>query len=254
MGWFIPPPPTRYDLRFSIAGIPVRVHPVFWVVALLFGLAAGDLLALLIWVLAVFVSILVHELGHALVMRWYGQPASIVLYHGGGLTIPEQVGWGGRGANLSLGPDREIVISLAGPVTGFLFTALIIAGAVAVGGRAGTAPLFGFLPFPIVQFSLRLGVLSDIVSTLIWINIFWGLINLLPVFPLDGGQMSRNLLFKLDPLNGVNRSLRISLITGIVIALLGLVLFGSLYMALLFGLLAFQSYLMLRGRSGGWSG
>ena len=62
---FQSPPPTRYDLRFSIAGIPVSVHPVFWLIALLFG-SSGDPLLIPIWILVVFVSILVHELGHAL--------------------------------------------------------------------------------------------------------------------------------------------------------------------------------------------
>ena len=61
---FQPPPPTQYDLRFAIAGIPVRVHPLFWLITILFGFSA-DLIQLLIWVFVVFVSILVHELGHA---------------------------------------------------------------------------------------------------------------------------------------------------------------------------------------------
>ncbi len=252
MGLFSAPPPTRFDLHFSIAGIPIRVHPVFWVIAILFGSASGSLLDLLIWVLAVFVSILIHELGHAFMMRAYGQPSSILLYHGGGLTIPEPAGWGGRGAGVSLSPGQEIMISLAGPFTGFLFTVLLIGGSAAGGGTVMAGYLFGVLPFPVVRLPAGGQILNNVVATLIWINLLWGLINLLPVFPLDGGQVSRNLLFKLDPLNGVNRSIRISMITGIVFALIGLILFGSIYIALLFGFLAFQSYMMLRNRLGGW--
>ncbi|RMF97257.1 MAG: hypothetical protein D6741_10215, partial [Planctomycetota bacterium] len=44
------PPETGYDLYFAIAGVPVRVHPFFWLVAVLFGLSARDLFGLLAWV------------------------------------------------------------------------------------------------------------------------------------------------------------------------------------------------------------
>ncbi len=254
MGLFTPPPATRYDLQFSFAGIPIRVHPMFWVIALLFGLGSGGLLALLIWVPAVFVSILIHELGHALVMRRFGQSSSVVLYHGGGLTVPEQIWWGGRSLAVPLSPGQEILISLAGPFTGFFFTAVLLAASVAGGGTAALTFLFGVLPFPVVSLPVGGAILNAIVSTLIWINVFWGLVNLLPVFPLDGGQAARYLLLKLDPLNGVDRSLRISLITGVLMAVVSLVFFQNVFMLFLFGLLAYQSYQMLGGRLGGWSG
>src|SRR2546422_735068 len=95
---FEPPAHTRYDLHFSLAGIPVCVHPLFWLMTALFGASAGDLIQLLVWIAVVFVSILIHEMGHALMMRWYGQPSRVVLYLAGGLTIPEPVGWGNRWA------------------------------------------------------------------------------------------------------------------------------------------------------------
>jgi len=117
------PPPTRYDLRFSIAGIPIRVHPLFWLLTLLLG-ATGDLVQLLVWVLVVFVSIIVHELGHAFAMRYFGQSSHIVLHFAGGLAIPDSVQWGSRWANVALGPNQYILISLAGPVAGFFWLGL----------------------------------------------------------------------------------------------------------------------------------
>ncbi len=79
-------------------------------------------------------------------------------------------------------------------------------------------------------------------------NIFWGFINLLPVFPLDGGNVTRNVLLQVDPVDGVRKSLWVSVIAGALIALVAFFFLRSLYMAVLFGFLAFQSYQSLQGR------
>jgi len=247
---FQPPPPTQYDLRFSIAGIPVRVHPLFWLIALLLG-SSTDLLQLPIWVFVVFVSILIHELGHALAMRRYGQPSRIILHFAGGLTVPEPVSWGSGWANVSLRPNQEIFISLAGPGAGFLLAALVVVGATISGGSIITNWLFGVIPLPVAALMPIGGrVLSLLVTMLLWVNVFWGLINLLPVYPLDGGNVSRYLLLQADPIDGVRKSLWISVIAGGLVAIAGLLILRSIYMAFLFGLLAFQSYQSLQRRAG----
>ena len=247
---FQPPPPTRYDLRFSVAGIPVRVHPLFWLIALLLG-SSGDLIQLPIWVFVVFVSILIHELGHALAMRRYGQPSQIILHFAGGLTVPEPVSWGSGWANVSLRPNQEIFISLAGPGAGFLLATLVAIGVTISGGSMITNWLFGVIPLPVAAL-IPIGgrVLSLLLTMLLWVNVFWGLINLMPVYPLDGGNVSRYLLLQADPVDGVRKSLWVSVIAGGLVALAGLLVFRSIYMALLFGLLAFQSYQSLQGRAG----
>jgi Zn-dependent protease len=215
---------------------------------LLFGLSSGDPLQLLIWIVAVFVSILIHELGHALAMRIYGQPSQIVLHAMGGLTIPSQVRWGGDWANVSLTSNQEIFISLAGPGAGFLFAAFIIIVSVVAGGSLALTRLFGVLPFPMVLFNNQIA--NSIVVTFLWVNIFWGLINLLPVYPLDGGNVTRHLLVHADPWAGARKSLWVSVIAGGIVAVLSLIFVRNLYLGFLFGLLAFQSYQMLHSRSG----
>ena len=80
------PPESQYDLHFSLLGIPVRVHPYFWLVSVLMGWNQGDAKLALLWVAAVFVSILVHEMGHALVIRYYGWSPRVTLYSFGGLA------------------------------------------------------------------------------------------------------------------------------------------------------------------------
>jgi Zn-dependent protease len=246
------PPPTRYDLRFSIAGIPVRVHPLFWLITFLFGFSLNNLLYTFLWMFVVFISILIHELGHAFAFRRYGLRSSIVLHYMGGLTIPESVSWGSGWANIALTPREEIFISLAGPFSGFLFAALIVGGVIASGGSIAVNWLLGFIPLPTLG-SLPFGglFLSALIVLLLSVNIFWGLINLVPVYPLDGGNVARYALLQADPRDGIRKSLWLSVIAGGIVAVLGLVSFGSIYMALLFGFLAFQSYQSLQNRFGG---
>jgi Zn-dependent protease len=245
---FQPPPPTRYDLNFNIAGIQVRVHPLFWVIALLFGSSSGELIQWLIWVVAIFVSILVHELGHALAMRQYGLPSYVILYWGGGLTVPEPVKWGTNWANVSLRPNQEIFISLAGPFAGFLFAGLVVAGVAAAGGSIFVNMLLGLIPIPTAILPWGGRIPNLLIATLLWVSIFWGLLNLMPVYPLDGGNVTRYLLLKADPWNGIRRSLWISVVVGAIVAATGLLLLRSIFIALLFGFLAFQSYQSVRGR------
>ena len=243
------PPPTRYDLRFNLAGFPVRVHPLFWLIAVLLGSSSGDLLQILIWVFVVFISILIHELGHALAFRRFGLSSQIILHFSGGLTVPESTLWGSRWANVALGPNQQIFISVAGPGAGFLFAALIIGGVILSGGSIITTTLFGIIPLPgmaVLPFGGR--ILGALATALLWVNIFWGFINLMPVYPLDGGNVARYILLQVDPVDGIRKSLWVSVITGGLIALVAFFILHSVYMALLFGFLAFQSYQTLQGR------
>lgn len=244
------PPPTRYDLQFTLLGFPVRVHPLFWVLTLLLGSSSGSLLQILIWVAIVFISILVHELGHSVAMRMYGQPSSILLHIGGGMAIPQSVQFGHQTATVYFTPTQQVIVSLAGPFAGFALAMLTLAIAAMLGGQISISLLLGFIPIPSAMLPNSGLILNIIIAILLWVNVFWGLINLLPVYPLDGGQVTRALMLKSDPWNGIRTSLWISVITGGLMAILSLTLLGSTYMALLFGMLTFQSYQSLQGRFG----
>jgi Zn-dependent protease len=216
---------------------------MFWLLAAFLGSSSGDLGQILVWVFVVFFSILVHELGHALAFRRYGQDSHIVLHFMGGLTIPESIRWGNDRANVSLSPNQQIFVSLAGPIAGFILAGLVVGAVKFTGGLIAIQIILGFIPIPQLAF-LPYGnnAVYALIFWLLWINTFWGLINLLPVFPLDGGQVARNVLIQLDPWDGGRKSLWLSVITGGLVALGALLFLNSIYMAFLFGLLAFQSY------------
>jgi len=190
-------------------------------------------------------------LGHALAFRRNGQGSQIVLHFAGGLTVPEPVHWGSGLANVALTSNQQIFISLAGPGAGVVLAAFVIMAVVVTGGSVDITWLLGFIPLPltaVIPFGGR--ILNLLVTMLLWVNIFWGLINLMPVFPLDGGQVARNILVQYDPLDGVRKSLWLSVVAGGIVALIGLLVFRSIFMAILFGFLAFQSYQSLQGRFG----
>jgi Zn-dependent protease len=247
---------TPYDLVFPLAGIPVRVHPFFWLTAVLLGsggIVPGiqPMTQLLMWVAIVFVSILVHEMGHALAIRYFGWRPWITLYAFGGLASYEpgysQFGKSyNRKGNTTLG---QIIIHLAGPVAGFLLAGVVVVALFATGRR---------LVFPLFIWDVELGRGQDFdniwLLLLTWqvlaVNIYWGLMNLLPVYPLDGGKISRDLLVAANTREGVTQSLWVSIVVAGMVAVYGASR-DDWWLAILFGMLAYQSFQMLQMQRGG---
>ena len=229
------PGATAADIHFRCFGIPVRVHPLFWAVALLLGMRLPPKIALL-WVVAVFLSILVHELGHAFAFRHFGAEPRITLYGLGGLASADYV---------HPTPKAAILIALAGPAAGFLLALLLVSALVASGHGVGFSGLL-----PVVDGDdFGSPILFSLVTFLLVINVFWGLLNLLPVYPLDGGQIARELFTMHDAGRGIVRSLWLSSVTAVAVAVLALMA-GQLLPAFLFGYLAYWSYRTQQAYSG----
>jgi membrane-associated protease RseP (regulator of RpoE activity) len=262
------PPRTQFDLNFQVFGFPVRVHPFFWLVGLLLGFtgSGGNGIFLIIWILAMFVSILIHELGHTLMIRRFGRDAHIVLYAMGGLAIegrPQSSDIYGSPWSLDSftpgyqsrprTPHEQILISAAGPGIQFLLAGLVIGIVYATGGGVELGHL-GVLPFPIPILGGDLAEnrnLSELAQALLYINIFWAIINLLPVLPLDGGQIALQVLSQQDPWGGMQRALWLSVITGGIMAVFGAFVMQSMFMMIMFGSLALSSWLALQQAGGG---
>jgi len=168
--------------HFSIAGIPVRVEPIFLVIAGLWGLNYLDLGLdiVLVWVACTFVSILVHELGHGFALKAFGQRSAIVLHGFGGVTISQR-----RGA---LSRARSITVSLAGSLTAL--TVLWLPTRSALGSD------WGYREFVDWATTGRLNLWVP-VYFLAFQNLWWSVANLLPIRPLDGGNVTAE-LFGLD--------------------------------------------------------
>ena len=202
-------------LSFNIFAIPVRVDPFFWVTLALIGggLSARDslsILLILIFMLAGFISILVHELGHALTIRKFGFPTEISLHaFGGYATYPP-----GR-----LSRKQSFLVTAAGPGLQILLGLFLFI-------------LIRFVPIP--QGSL----LNVLVLDLLWVSVVWALLNCIPIYPMDGGQM---MAAALGP-RRENLVYLISAILAVVIGLASIRFLNSLLLPIFMGLFAWQNW------------
>jgi Zn-dependent protease len=235
------PEPTQADLHFRLFGFPIRVSPFFWVGVLILKLSGSNRVEpadAAIWVAVVFVSILVHELGHAFLQRYYGGHPWITLYGFGGLASC---------GDCNPRPRAQIIIALAGPFAGFLFAALIIA-LIAISGH--------FVAFqlswnPVLWMPYESPYLTLAAFYLLFVNIWWGIINLLPVYPLDGGRVSRQLLLIRNSQLGILRSLQLSAITASLVAAYALSR-KDYYLCFMFAYLAYGSFQSARAEQEPW--
>ncbi|MBM4376532.1 MAG: hypothetical protein FJ095_15730 [Deltaproteobacteria bacterium] len=205
-------------MRFTLFGIPTEIHPSFLFGAVLLGLNDPGFLP--VWVVVVVISVLIHELGHALTIRAFGLRPEISLQWLGGLTS-----WSG-GRDLSR--PKRVFVSFAGPLAGFVFAGLVFLATLLRPDLLRAAP----------------PLLRKAALTFQFVNLFWGIINLAPVSPLDGGHMLEHTL-------GPKRArlaAGLSTVFGILCAILGYT-YGGTWLAFLFGMLALQSFQRFQAES-----
>ena len=244
---------TPYDLRFRFLDIPVRVHPFFWVLMAMLGWYPQNIAAVLIFVGCAFVSVLAHEYGHGLTARMFGSPPSIVLGGLGGLCIYH--------ADRQT-PQQRLVVLLCGPGAGLLLC-LVTMAVFSIGFHLTPAEHLSFVqrqlwmePDHEAFGSLlhKLGISPDplavdlplrIYWSMVEINILWSLLNLLPIWPLDGGRVFETILSHFNPRNGRRWTHVISLVSAGLIAFLIYNLSQSFFNTLLFIYIGVINYQML---------
>lgn len=209
---------------FRLFDIPVTIHPSFLLIALALGwlnqLTGWSLM--LVWVGIVFVSVLVHELGHALTARSFGAGVEVELNGLGGLTR-----WGVPDGELP--PGRRALVSAAGSGAGFVL------------GGVGWAVIQLFGPFPSALANRGL-------TLLVFVNFFWGALNWLPIRPLDGGHLLISLLAKLVP-EKADRYARIIFTITSATAMVLAIQFNLIFIAILAGWMLVTEFGMAQRRS-----
>lgn len=269
------PAPTPFDLRWSLLGVRFRVHPSFWIVTLLLGLMSAryilpdgghfSFVKVGLWVLCMFVSVLAHELGHVIAGRIFGEPGNILLYSMGGLAV---------GYYHQLKRWQRMLVFAAGPLAGFLLLAVVALIEPTFWNRYILESLVNAYP-AIPWDSLRVehpllakfvpsylsaswyaAYVRYIAAFLIVINLFLNLFNLLPVLPLDGGQIMREICTGLAPQRGMRLALGLSFLFGGAIAVYsGLKMMrpdlpypplDPLFNVVIFGMMALQNLFQMR--------
>jgi stage IV sporulation protein FB len=204
-------------VRFSIFGIPVRVEPFFWISLVLIG-GIGSIntpeaiLRIALFVIAGFISILVHELGHALTARKFGAYSEITLQAFGGYAAYSGV---------RLSRLQSFLVTAAGPVVQIILGLSVL-----------------LLP--------RMSEINHdaryFLDTLMLISIFWAVLNLLPIMPLDGGQMLNSIL---GP-QRIKITLWVTIIVAIGVALLMLSTGMGMIFPIFLGMFAWQAIQALK--------
>ena len=214
------------SLRFRLFGFPVAIGVDFLLITLLIGMGTRPGAYLLEWLVVVAVSILIHELGHAFAVRSYGITPEIRLWGMGGLTI----------FGFALPPRKSIVVSLAGPLVG--------------------------IPVAVVVMVIRPWLpdadpLRTVANDLVFVNLWWGLLNLLPLAGLDGGNVVTKLFLVAMGERGRNPGQVFVALASVVVAIVA-IFAGFVYLTvviLLFGLMNPEPYVVLwRLVSGGSRG
>ncbi len=214
------PVASRHGIFFWFLRTLVKVRYTFFLGAFILGMRRQSVGALLVWVGVVFVAILLHELGHAFAAQFYRQNPQIELHAMGGETKWSWVGevkW-----------YQRIMISLAGPGIGFLVGGLLYFGGVS---RLIVEP-----------YLLRLAL-----HDFLWVTLAWGVFNLLPLLPLDGGQaLSEALQHWLGGDKGRLLARRVSCVTGVA-GLVAALALNQVWVALMCGFFAFDNFQRMRG-------
>jgi tetratricopeptide (TPR) repeat protein len=211
----------RSMLRLRVMGVPVDIRWSWLAFALVFGvLLHGVDVSLVIWVLMATIAVLVHEAGHAFVVRSYGGSPRVVLHGSGGLTFGP-----------SLGARRDFLLAAAGPSAGFVL------GGLALG-------LVALLPPDILS--------GAVLDDLVFVTIGWSAFNLLPLPGLDGRLALDSLVQVLlgRPAADVARVVGSFLLVSL---LLGTALAGQYMATFVLGFVALASALPLGGL-GRWLG
>lgn len=204
-----------------VAGIELRVHATFLILlawmALLYGRDTGTVAGAVtgvVFTIAVFASVVLHELGHALTARRFGVATrDITLLPIGGVarleSIPEE-------------PMQELAVALAGPgVT--LGVALVTYALMRAVGIPASPPVTG------------LRTVAGFVAELMWVNVTLLVFNLLPAFPMDGGRVLRALLaLRMNYLRATEIAARAGRAFALLFGMLGLIFNPFLVLIALF--------------------
>lgn len=203
---------------FSLFGVPVSVS-VFYFLLVFFGLRQGLMFGL-IWAVSVTVSLLVHEFGHALVAKYFRLSPEVLLHGLGGLCAHQP----------ARRDSHSALIIAAGPSAGLALGGLVFATSVGLQIGGVVVPPWG----------------QEAIRMLLFVNIGWSILNLLPLWPLDGGQLFRLGLKRFVAPATADRWTHLVSLVLLSIAAAFVVATGQIFLGLLVALGFYENYQRMR--------
>lgn len=218
-------------IRFSLFGVPVSIHPTLWLTLAILGRGfmvsnMMELMSVLLFIIAALVVLLAHEMGHALVGRSLGggHPSVYLAWMGGDCT----------NETARLTRMQGVVMTAAGPLSSLavglvsLFLLCLYVGDFQLGALFGCTFAMGYVPTIALQEFPPLVMVFFF--SLIEVSCWWTALNLLPIFPLDGGQIMQGLMNSRCQMHAI--SLAAAVVMATASAVIGLWLL-SIFMVLL---------------------
>jgi Zn-dependent protease/CBS domain-containing protein len=212
---------TRWSWTIGqIAGIDIEVHATFllllaWVAYAQYRSVGTTAAAVsgVIFMLAVFGSVVLHEFGHALTAAHYGvHTRSILLLPIGGVAQLEQI---------PDDPRQELAIAIAGPAVTVVI-AVILYIVLRVSGT------------PVDWHTMVSGTGGSFLERLLWINVVLAAFNLLPAFPMDGGRVLRAAIaMRTDHTQATVIAARIGQVFALAFGIIGLFVTGDPFLVLI---------------------
>ncbi len=223
-------------IRFRLFGVSVCIHPSLWLTLALVGLMTVSGVSLLpgvvLFMVAGFLCLFVHEMGHALLSRALGggEPEVIMAWQGGDCCNDRAVLTRWRGVVMTAaGPAASLLLALLS----FLLLSLYVRGLEA-GFYLSLNFLFGYVPSDYVALFPSYGL--AFFKFIIQVSVWWSLLNLLPIFPLDGGQI----------MHGLMRSPHTMHVVSLTVAAMSMTVFIAMGAWFLVALMGFLCYLNFR--------
>lgn len=214
------PPEARRFRIMTIAGTTVDVRPSFIILAGLFVILDLDrqvpIERAALWIPVLFLSVLVHELAHASVIALFGHGSSEI----------ELGGWGGQTVNRRRSASwQEILISVAGPLSSIALAQVLYV-------------VVTRLPLESTN-----ELLLDFLRMMVMANRAWGIFNLIPIIPLDGGQiLLHGLAHVVRPAAAFVASTWISIALSLALGLSALIFWKAYFVAIIAASLVMQNW------------
>jgi len=194
-------------MQFRLGPIPVRIQPTVLLVGVFVYLTSRSVPVAAVWTLALVITVLTHELGHALVVKRVGGSPEVTVWAFGGYTVwrpTPDVTWRQRFSIAAAGSLMQFTVAVA---------LWVAAGAGWFGPALRTA--IGTDPFSLPPAAFSGSFVLGLFALVVYFGAVWSLFNWIPIAGLDGSHMLEAVL---APRLGAKVTGRVVLVVSLVVA------------------------------------